>query len=151
MFCECFRFANFPFCPEPKLFVSAERSAIFFPNFSSAASDVSFVRSCKGASALSQFFRKGQYPLDRVSITNPPREAAVLISLTEKAKDGLLLVHSTLPLNKTVGGQISSFLSSRRTVRDAGRAYLGSDSGCSVFRKIFPALQEMLCAKALAL
>jgi hypothetical protein len=39
-FCQFFRFPKFPFSLEPKLFIPSDWSAVFFPDFAGAPSDL---------------------------------------------------------------------------------------------------------------
>jgi hypothetical protein len=91
-------FLQFPLGLEPELLISANRSAIFLPDFAGALLNLLFVGLCHAAGSLFQFFRQGQYALDRFSIAYPPREVSVLVGLGKKAGDILPLIHSTLPL-----------------------------------------------------
>jgi hypothetical protein len=56
MYREIFCFEKFPFSLKPKLLISPGGSSIFFPYFSGAYSDVTFIGFGQGKRPLFQFF-----------------------------------------------------------------------------------------------
>jgi hypothetical protein len=103
VYCEILSFAKFPFGLIPKLLISPGGSAIFFPDFPGAYSDVIFFGFRQSKRPHLQFFRQFQYPLGRFPVVNHPREAAVLFGLSENAGDKAFPVHGGPPTNKRTG------------------------------------------------
>jgi hypothetical protein len=97
VYCEILSFAKFPFGLIPKLLISPGGSAIFFPDFPGAYSDVIFFGFRQSKRPHLQFFRQFQYPLGRFPVVNHPREAAVLFGLSENAGDEAFPVHGGPP------------------------------------------------------
>jgi hypothetical protein len=97
VYCESLGFAKFRFGLIPKLLISPGGSAIFFPDFPGAYSDVIFFGFRQSKRPHLQFFRQFQYPLGRFPVVNHPREAAVLFGLSENAGDEAFPVHGGPP------------------------------------------------------